>query len=202
VPLLTLTFDADTFTPGDDFPWDAQPPAGGGPVINPAPWIPWIEWMDPVGAFQLTDDPGIYIIEMGGIPVYAGKAANIQTRFVARANALHEMGANAATIAGQTVRFAAVAVVPGGFFAPISLAEHWLIRYLFVRDFALPARHLVNVARRDSFPAPAGGLSIRFDPVVAPAYLSDGFATAQAGWTNPAPNVAGFDYLAGVAILP
>jgi hypothetical protein len=43
---------------------------------------------------------------------------------------------------------------------PITLAEHWLIRFLVVRDFTLPAHVLTNVSRTDSFLAPAGGLSI------------------------------------------
>ncbi|HEX8741660.1 MAG TPA: hypothetical protein VF712_00865 [Thermoleophilaceae bacterium] len=105
-------------------------------------------------------------------------------------------------LAGQVVRICSVTVVPGGYFRPVSLAEQWLIRFLFVRDFSLPAHHLVNVARTNTFPAPVGGLSIRYDPTQAPAWLSDPWAQGRAGWTNPNAHTAGYDYVAGAQVLP
>jgi hypothetical protein len=200
LPTLSLTWDPDDYSPDDDFPWTVPPPGGGGPV--PANWVPWIEWLDATQTFQLSDDPGLYVIQRNGEPTYAGKAANIQTRFWARAAALHELGLAANDLPNQTVNFCAVAVVPATYAMPISLAEHWLIRFLVVRDFTLPAHVLTNVSRTDSFLAPAGGLSIRFDPTASPPWLSNAWAQAQAGWVNPNPNLAGFDYGAGVAVFP
>lgn len=51
-------------------------PGGGGPVA--ANWIPWVEWLDPNQAFQLTDDVGLSVVHNpAGIPVCAGKATRL-----------------------------------------------------------------------------------------------------------------------------
>jgi len=200
LPTLTLTWDNDTYGPTDLFPWAVPPPGGGGPVA--ANWIPYVEWEDANHNFQLTSDPGLYVIHRNGVPTYAGKAASISDRFISRAVALHELGLASAALPGQTVQFCTVDVVPATYARPISLAEHWLIRFLVVRDFSLPAHVLTNVARTDSFVAPAGGLSIRFNPLQSPPWLSDAWAQARPGWVNPNATTAGFDYAAGNAVLP
>jgi hypothetical protein len=210
VPALTLTFDQDSYAPHTDHPWPtANPPnPPGGPAIPG--WGAWVEWLDvPAQILGLGDDTGLYIIERAGPPpaqprpLYAGKAISFANRFNSRSRVLHEFDLTAATLQYYTLRLADVGSVPG-MLGAVSLAEHWLIRFLYAREWQAGAgpHILQNIALTTSFVAPPGGLSIRYDPNVAPWYLHDAIAMGFAGWVAPAANSVGFNYAAGTAVIP
>jgi hypothetical protein len=210
VPALTLTFDPDTFAPNTDHPWPtANPPnPPGGPAI--AGWGAWVEYLDvATSTLAINDETGLYIIERpappagNASPLYAGKALSIFDRFYGRSNTLHEFGLTAAALPNYTIRVATVAAVPA-MLGKVSLAEGWLIRFLYAREWQAGANpHMLqNIAKTNSFIAPAGGLSIRYDPNVAPWYLHDAIAMGFAGWVAPALNSVGFNYAAGTVVIP
>jgi hypothetical protein len=211
VPALTLDFDADSYEPETDYLWGPVTPPNppGGPAI-PDTWTSWVDWLDSAaGILALGDDTGLYIIERpappGGnpTPVYAGKALSFANRFNGRSNTLHEFGLTAAVLPNYTVRIATVTSVPA-ILRKVTLAESWLIRFLYAREFQPGAgpHMLQNIKQTGSFNAPAGGLSIRYDPNDAPWYLHDAIAMGFVGWTAPAANSVGFDYLAGTPVIP
>ncbi len=87
---------------------------------------------------------GLYIIQRGGIPVYAGQANNFRTRFEGRGNAVrdYQMCPDLAA-AGITIRICGT----GGTIR--DAMERWLVRFLFVRDTngaigAFQNRNLIN----------------------------------------------------------
>lgn len=203
MPTLTLDFDPEDYGPATRYPWNATPPGGGAAV--PANWAPLVEWED-ANLIDIPDDSGLYIIEndlgMGPVPYYAGQAASFLNRFNARSRTFHEFGlTSGAVIPNYNVRVAILWSAPPTFGA-LTLAERWLVRFLFCRDFAIGVHHMQNIALTDPFNAPPTGLSIRYDPNVAPAYLHDATAMGFPGWVAPAANSVGFNYAGGTVVLP
>ncbi|HEX8646579.1 MAG TPA: hypothetical protein VF715_06735 [Thermoleophilaceae bacterium] len=211
MPTLTLTFDDDTYEPDTEYPYGPATPPNppAGPAI-PDNWTSWVEWYDTAaGILALGDDTGLYIIERPAppagnqTPVYAGKALSFANRFNGRSRALHEFGLTSAVLPHFTLSIATVTAVPA-ILNKVSLAESWLIRFLYAREFQAGAgpHMLQNIAQTGSFVAPAGGLFIRYDPNVAPWYLHDAIATGSANWTVVGPNSVGFNYPAGTTVIP
>jgi hypothetical protein len=211
VPTLTLDFDVDSYGPNTDYPWPTATPSnppGGAPI--PDTWSAWVEWLDiPNMVFGLGDDTGIYIIERAAMagappePLYAGKALSFANRFNGRSNVLHEFGLTAAVLPNYTLRLAEVDSNPA-YLNHVSLAETWLIRFLYAREWQAGAgpHMLQNIAKTGSFTAPANGLSIRYDPNHAPWYLHDAIAANFAGWVAPAANSVGFNYAPNSVVMP
>jgi hypothetical protein len=201
VPIIRLDWDPDAYLPGTEHPWTATPCGGGAAV--PDTWSAWISWETAGNVFALADDSGVYIIEDNnfGEALYAGKALNFSTRFDGRSRVFHEFGLDATAIQHAEIRIATVTAVPN-VFGKVTLAEHWLIRFLYCRDFAHPPNRLQNISATNSFNAPIDGLSIRFDTTVAPAYLHDAWAQGRPGWVAPVANIAGFDYAPNAPVLP
>lgn len=204
MPRIGFLFDSGRCVPEDHARWTAYPPNNGAP-IEQAQWAPWVQWPSTRAGGDLPEEPGAYIVEMNGIPVTAGVVLSLANVFGSHSMALHELGLGADALAGLQVRWARVEVRAEDEAAqPLLLAGEWLRRFLLVRDFGLGGntRHFVEIAGNQSFNAPAGGLSIRFDPVKAPAYFSNEWARAQRGWTAENDGTAGFDYAADANVLP
>lgn len=200
MPTLTLEFDDETYEPQDEYPWTAEPP-GGGLAIDDT-WSAWIEWITNDQTLKIDDSTGIYVIERNGAPVYAGKAASFVNRFNARSTTLHEFGLVSAVLPLYTLRVATVESAPPTYPRRVALAEQWLIRFLYWRDFNVGPHLLQNVKATGSFTAPPAGLSVRYDPNAAPTYLHDAHAQGMPGFIAVNANSVGFDYAGGTAVLP
>ena len=159
MPQLTLNFKQ--YTPNDQ-------------QYGVQAWITHVTWRD-AGNVLITTGQGVYIIDNGAGPVYAGQADSFRDRFDGRSGALNEFMLTAAVdLPGYTVYTSSVVANPATLPYKIDWAEAWLIRFLYLRDQGLVAHQLQNINYTGPLQFTIGATSIRFNPATAPAYLIGG----------------------------
>ncbi len=178
---LTLKFATDYFEPNDE-------------AYGIQAWLTHVMWRD-ANRRLIGTGQGVYIIDDGTRPVYAGSAANLRGRFDGRSDALNELKVTTVSAGLQNYRVftASVTSTPQRLPNTIKLAERWLVRCLYLYDQVQPAKMLQNILLTGVWTIPGGGINIRFDPGDAPAYL-----IAGANYQVLGANSAGYDYAAGV----
>lgn len=158
-------------------------------------WITLVKWRE-INNIQLGTGRGLYIIDDGARPVYAGKADNIRSRFNGRSEALNEFRVTAAvSLANYRVFAGSVVAVPANYPNKIDWAEWWLVRFLYLYDQAQLVHYLQNIQLTGQITFPAGGFRVRFDPNDVPGYLLGG-----ANYVVVNPNSAGYNYNAGAQL--
>lgn|GEM_PF-3660096 len=146
MPVLTLS-------------WQPYYEANTENYTGQTPWIKVVRWRrNDNNSLLPLNGLGVYVIEeqSTGTPLYAGQAQSFRDRFDGRSSALRELGLTAVPLADRIVRVATLN--PQN---ELDLAETWLIRYLYLRDFALNnPRRLQNIDRTGPMYAPPDGLTI------------------------------------------
>ncbi len=154
MPAITLTWNAGIFVPYDDQPY------GDGNLI-------YVLEMRNQDNGELPAKPGVYIIENGRDPIYAGEAQNIRSRFDKRAQVLREFGlVPTLALRDRTVRYATVNPANQR-----ALAEQWLVRTLYLADQEADPHVLQNVELTGQLLAPEDGLTIT-NAGTRPSYLN------------------------------
>lgn len=143
MPAITLTWNARIFTPRDGTPYGVD-------------YIYALELRDQINDELIPTSAGLYIIQNGVNPIYAGEAINIRDRFNKRGRVLREFGLRpTVALQGRRVRYATVN--PS---RERALAEQWLVRTLHLTDQGNHPHVLQNVELIGEFLAPEDGLTI------------------------------------------
>ena len=153
-----------------------------------ATWVKVVQWRRNDDNSLITTTPGVYIVEDPfNIPIYAGQADNLRDRFNGRSSTLHELGIVANDIPALVFAAASVVINPANYGPRLDWAEAWLVRFLFLRDAAGPARVFQNINLTGPLPIPNDGLTV--NNVTAPACL-----------TNTATGGTNFVYVGGTVL--
>jgi hypothetical protein len=134
-----------------------------------------IHWCQ--GREELADIQGVYVVQNGSDPVYAGEAkTRLRTRYRNKAAGVQELGLTGdLTAQRQSVWAGEVNCGSVDLFTAIHMVEHWLIRYLLVRDFTRNPnnRKIVNIDKTGQGTAPASGMKLAFTTPVGMDFLWD-----------------------------
>jgi hypothetical protein len=181
---IALTFSGP-YKPRD-VPQPYPAPVTDHRAVIPGEVATKLSWTDAQG-LALPASKGVYIVENlvenHLEPVYAGQAANrtVLERYFVKAAGVHELGLSCASsqeLQNQQVWVGTLVWRGTRLRQAIDMVEHWLIRYLLIRDFELSRknnsrRKILNNRKTGEGRAPGGGMTLAFNTPAGLGYLWD-----------------------------
>jgi hypothetical protein len=169
---ITFAFDGPFFPLDVDHTYPATVRLGAKDVDRVASKLEWRKAVNGApGPVGLPAQMGLYVIvDHDGEPVYAGEAAKetIRQRFDGRAAGVHELGLSkqlSPILQAQQVWAGSLGAFSGTQKKKaIHKGQHWLIRYLLIRDYERQRRDRRLVNNKDTHEglAPDHGMRLTF----------------------------------------
>jgi hypothetical protein len=198
---IDIAFDGP-FVPQDVLqPYTTPVTIGGNQVAPVATTLTWTKGQMPLPAAY-----GVYVVDVNGDPVYAGLATEetIAQRYRGKARGVRELGLSrllSSSLQNQRVWAGAINRC-NGTRRPFAtdMVEHWLIRYLLIRDYGRDRRNrkIVNSRRTGEGYAPRVGMNLNFTTPAGMDFLWDAalqdLRTPPVGVAQPGGNARQFTY--------